>query len=236
MKFLAVILSAVLLSPLFSAQAQTLYVNDQFKLGLHTHPILTSTISALIPSGAKLEQIERNNGLIKVRTESGTEGWIDAKFTTETEPGGANVNAFKQELAGAQAALADAQAKIVALEQNTPATAETNGDPNAISSDALREMQQLAEENQRLKQQIAEQEAVQRMSQEQAVEVSVQTPLAISAPPRKGPNTELLEIFNFATINRWHVLLFPSVLLLAFATGGWLVDWRSRRRHGGFRV
>jgi hypothetical protein len=34
----------------------------------------------------------------------------------------------------------------------------------------------------------------------------------------------------------WHLILVASVLLLAFAAGGWLVDWGIRRRHGGFRV
>ena len=32
------------------------------------------------------------------------------------------------------------------------------------------------------------------------------------------------------------VLLFGSILLLAFAAGGYAVDWDSRRRHGGFRI
>ena len=34
----------------------------------------------------------------------------------------------------------------------------------------------------------------------------------------------------------WQWLLFGSILLLAFATGGYAVDWESRRRHGGFRI
>jgi len=34
----------------------------------------------------------------------------------------------------------------------------------------------------------------------------------------------------------WQWLLFGSILLLAFAAGGYAVDWDSRRRHGGFRI
>jgi hypothetical protein len=30
--------------------------------------------------------------------------------------------------------------------------------------------------------------------------------------------------------------MFGSILLLAFAAGGYAVDWESRRRHGGFRI
>ena len=100
--------------------------------------------------------------------------------------------------------------------------------------DALRELQTLAEENQRLKQQVAEFEAVQRMAQEQAAARAAKTGPTLAAPDPSDDAGEFVpEPGRWAN---WQVILVASVLLLAFSAGGWLVDWGIRRRHGGFRV
>ncbi|NIP45176.1 MAG: hypothetical protein GWO29_01675, partial [Gammaproteobacteria bacterium] len=47
----------------------------------------------------------------------------------------------------------------------------------------------------------------------------------------RGPVSEQAKSWTL-----WQWLLFASILLLAFAAGGYAVDWDSRRRHGGFRI
>ena len=219
------------------ARADTRYVGEQFRLGLHERAAIDSTIVELVPIGTALEVLAREGELVRVRTTEGVEGWVDARYLSETPPGSEALQALETELAGAQAALADAQARIVALEQAGAPAPATVEDPagEAISSDALREMQSLAEENQRLKQQVAELEAVQRMA--------VEAPAAPEAPdapasvnPQGNAPTFLAGMLAPDGWNPWHLLLLASVLLLAFAVGGWLVDWDVRRRHGGFRV
>lgn len=219
-----------------AAQVETLYVNDRLQIGVHEDASVASIIAELIPSGAVLEVLERNEQMARVRTESGTEGWVDTRFLSEQPPGRARVQTLEAELAGAQAALADAQARVVALEQRSSPAADSAdaGSAQAIPSDTLRELQALAEENQRLKQQLAELQAVQRMAEERG---QAAPDGAASGAPRDATAP-----FTHAPIppggrwQDWHLILLASVLLLAFAAGGWLVDWGIRRRHGGFRV
>ena len=216
-----------------------LYVGDRFQIGVHEEQSLSSTILELVPSGTVLEVLARDGDLVQVRTPGGTSGWVDAAFLSNSEPGRSRVESMEAELAGAQAALADAQAKLVALESQPAASSE----PDApISSDALREMQLLAEENQRLKQQVAELEAVQRMAVER--DVAPETPAAAPEPQAVPPpppdpvdvSTTVMGVTALGRWETWQVVLLASVLLLAFGAGGWLVDWGIRRRHGGFRV
>jgi SH3 domain protein len=227
----------------FAQAGETMYVGDQFEIGVHESKSLASTITELLPSGTALEVLERDGAMVQVRTPGGESGWVDGRFLSETEPGRARVQAMEAELAGAQAALADLQAKLAALENQSPAAPESGDEaPTPISSDALREMQLLAQENQRLKQQVAELEAVQRMAVERGaapVAEAAAAPAAAAAAPdpaAAAPESLAATLAHPARWETWQVLLFASVLLLAFAAGGWMVDWGIRRRHGGFRV
>ena len=169
MKGLRTTIGAVLLMQVLIVNAQTLYVNDRLQIGLHTQPTLSSTIAELLPSGTQLELIERNGAVAKVRTAAGVEGWVDGNYIGTDPPARPLLQAMESELAGAQAALADLQAKLVAMEQRPEhvATQRAADQSAVLPADALREMQLLAQENQRLKQQNAELDAVLRMGQEQ---------------------------------------------------------------------
>jgi SH3 domain protein len=218
------------------AQASAAYVDDRLQVGLHESASLASTIVELLPSGASLEILERDGDMARVQVTGGATGWVDARFLTEQPPGRARVQELERELAGAQAALADAEAKMVAAAQSAnapPPAGESEAEGQAIPSDALREMQALAEENQRLKQQMAELEAVQRMSVEQAPAIQAVVTAAPQSAPDASPAADLLSRGRWQT---WHLILGASILLLAFSAGGWLVDWGVRRRHGGFRL
>lgn len=232
---------AALLGTMVHTQAHAqnaVYVDDRLQVGLHESADLASTILELLPSGVAVEVLERDGDMVRVEVIDGKSGWVDARFLTDEPPGRIRVEELERELAGAQAALADAEAKMVAAAQSaaqSPSANESEGDSQAIPSDALREMQSLAEENQRLKQQIAELEAVQRMSLEQVAAARAQAATAVTSPPepRPAPAADIVALGRWQT---WHLVLVASILLLAFSAGGWLVDWGIRRRHGGFRV
>jgi SH3 domain protein len=234
MNWRVAIIGCGLLMQVAGAKAQSYYVDDRLQIGLHTQPALSSTIAELLPSGTELQLIERAGALARVRTSAGAEGWVDGNYITEEQPARVRVQAMEAELAGTQAALADLQAKLVVMEQQ-PEQA-TSEQPGMLPSETLREMQLLAEENQRLKQQLAEREAVLRMAQER----SNATPAADEQADTGMLAASIIdidgEIISMELVKHWQLLLAASVLLLAFAIGGWLVDWRMRRRHGGFRL
>ena len=214
-------------------RAETLYVGGVIEAGIHAAPDIASPILGLLPTGSRVEVLERQETMLRARTADGVEGWMDARLLAESLPGSERVRELENELAGAQAALADAQARLVAAEAAAPGTTPARDDEQAIPSDALREMQLLAEENQRLKQEVAELEAMQRMSLEQQRRVNEE---AAAAPATAPPGAATPRDLAPTRWESWHLVLVASVLLLAFSTGGWLVDWSIRRRHGGFRI
>ena len=55
--------------------AEVTYVTDEVKIGLHKEPSKESPIIKLVPSGTKLNVIERENDLIHVEEPEGVRGW-----------------------------------------------------------------------------------------------------------------------------------------------------------------
>jgi uncharacterized protein YgiM (DUF1202 family) len=87
----SVAIGTLLLIHVLSANAQTLYVDDQLQIGLHAKPTLSSPIIELLPSGTELQLIERNGALAKVRTSSDVEGWVDGNYISTALPARAQV-------------------------------------------------------------------------------------------------------------------------------------------------
>ena len=105
---------------------------------------------------------------------------------------------------------------------------------------AGQEMQRLAEENRRMHRTVAELKAELEARRRTPREPADARPPAAPAPPAAGtprdPSpTRLLE--GPPPVWRpWHWMLAGFTALLLLSTGGYIVDWRFRRRHGGFRL
>ena len=94
MKFISnpkitIILAILGLSFLFcwsSAQAQTIYVTDYFKITLRSGPNTSKRIIRMLPSNTPLQVLEEKKGWLKVRTQKGREGWVLKRFTMQETP------------------------------------------------------------------------------------------------------------------------------------------------------
>ena len=64
------------------AGAQSAWVSDQFEVMLRTGPSTANAIERMLPSGAQLEVLERDDasGYSRVRTRAGTEGWVLTRY------------------------------------------------------------------------------------------------------------------------------------------------------------
>ncbi len=229
--------------------AEPVYVNDVLEIGLHQDNTLASTIIELIPSGTELELLAREQNLIQVRTQTGITGWVDARYITDVEPGRTQIDGLKASLKASESQLEALKEKLTQAEQRAVDSSEqqqptqvdtATTEQSPIPSATLREMQNLAEENQRLKQQVAELEAVQVMAVErvQAAENERKRAIEMNSVSlaenyQSAPGDDSLRISSLKT---WQQLLLGSVLLLAFGIGGWLVDLSVRKRHGGYRI
>ncbi len=90
-----------------SLLADTMYVTDQLRLGVHAAQDTSDKAFAYLGSGDRVETLERRGSYVKVRMEDGREGWVRGAFLLSTEPAArklktlmAERDALEKELAG----------------------------------------------------------------------------------------------------------------------------------------
>lgn len=245
----------LLLAAIPCAGAETVFVIDKLLVGVHQDQDLNSAIIKVLPTGTKLEVLTRKGELAKVKDPEGVSGWVDAAYLMDEPPAEAQLQQLQQD----RQALAD---RLKALEANASTAADSNGQPPGGNP----KVDALTNENTSLKSQLsaqklknAELEAelgelrktaanaalgggsvaselqTANLNLKRELEAAVEQNNALQA--RIGgdqPLTALVAGFNLLSTP---VLIGLGLLLAAaFAAGAYLVDYLSRRRHGGFRV
>ena len=66
--------------------AEQLFVTDQIMVALRPQPDITLEPVAILHSGEPLQQFDQQPGWIKVRTLSGTEGWLQRDYVNAGQP------------------------------------------------------------------------------------------------------------------------------------------------------
>lgn len=245
----------ILLCVTFSARAEVAYVSEGVSLGVHQEAALSSTILTLLPASTPLEVLEQRNGLVKVKLGNGTEGWVDARYLTKNIAPGQKTEGMEAELVQTATELARAREQAAELEYQLnrererakimeadllKARKELEQRPNnggngaAATADALRKLRKASEENRGLKKQVNELEK----NLEVALADSDKEPVVI-VKRNPSPNEDARLLVRYTAITQWQlweIMFLFFGLLLAFAVGGYVVDWEVRRRHGGFRV
>lgn len=180
------------------AAAETAYVTDQLRLGLHQAADTSDRSFRTLESGQELEILSRDRNYARVRLPDGTVGHVKAAYLVTEKPAAlivaearAEAERLQGELEEAMRRFAGPAATIAALEQQaTEHLAELEESRNRIA--------ELGEQNERF----AERQA------------SYQYSLPLS----------------------WVGGALGVSLLAGFLGGLWWLDYRSRRRHGGFRI
>jgi len=231
------------------AGADTVYVSDQFEIGVHASTNIDSVIIAVIPSGTPLEVIERNGEFVQISTTEGITGWVDARYVVSEKPSVALLEERTAELQEAARSLGAARADVEVLRQRVAelrrdAATAARSSPDVATPGALApnedsvnlenansEFEELTAENQQLKVRIADLQALRDASENTPADPRTKGKEQPRESIWRGPVTD-----EARTWTPWQWLLYGSILLLAFAAGGYAVDWELRRRHGGFRV
>lgn len=205
------------------ALAEPAWVSDQFEITLRTGPSTSNAIERMLPSGTELDVLERDaeNGYARVRTASGTEGWVLSRYLM-TEP--------------------SAREQLQRLtEQLTSATtrgSSLNTQLGAIRGEvdsANRRIAELENENRRLEQELAEirRTAANVLSiNEQNAELRDQlTSSGIRADGLEQQNRELA-----SQTTRYWFMTGALVLVVGIVLGIWLprVRWQRRSRYDRF--
>ena len=77
-----VLMPALLLAGIGTAEAQSAWVSDQFEITLRSGPSTSNEIRRMLSSGTEVEVLERDaeSGYSRVRTAGGTEGWVLSRY------------------------------------------------------------------------------------------------------------------------------------------------------------
>ena len=208
--------------------AEVTYVTDEVKIGLHKEPSNESPIIKLVPSGTKLNVIERENDLIHVEEPEGVRGWENSQNVLNNKPGKTKVielEAINQEL----------EEKIGSL---------TKESKKSISQEELEKKLN----SERLK--VGELQVELTNIKSKAGNIESNKKLLADIKQLKNANKQLIDQLESSGISNEvdennmldenHISSSPLSSIIIFVIGiigGILIlDYINRRRHGGFRV
>ncbi|GJM04970.1 MAG: hypothetical protein DHS20C09_09610 [marine bacterium B5-7] len=218
--------------------AETVYVIDELKIGLHEDRTIDSPIIKLVPSGTSLSIIERDNDLIHVQETGGTKGWINSKYVIAERPGKSRITELEKNNEALKQEITQLKTKTTTtpdsgseaqkdLEQQLNSERLKAGDLQAQlaalkanvadiddSGKLLVDIETLKQENRQL------------ISQLESSGIEVEA------------NSESLSSNNSFSLNSLKQMIVTLLIVLAIgiAAGMFILDFHNRRRHGGFRV
>ncbi|HET7609936.1 MAG TPA: TIGR04211 family SH3 domain-containing protein [Gammaproteobacteria bacterium] len=99
------------------AAAETVYVTDSLRLGLHAAADTSDKPFDNLISGTPVEVLERNSSFAHVRLADGREGWVKATFLVADKPAAARVLELEAERGKFENAAAAAKTSQAAAEQ-----------------------------------------------------------------------------------------------------------------------
>jgi SH3 domain protein len=240
-----------MLAWLAGVSAETSFVVDELLVGVHEKKNLDSAILKVLPTGTKLEVIERDGELALVEDPDKVRGWVDSAYLTSEQPaqlrlvalqkGFAALEARHKKLQGASAG-ASGNGEIAA-EVNELTTENTNL-KGKLSEERLR-VGKFQSEIAGLRSQVSNNTAppdariveLQRRREklEDALGKAEQQVAELSARSSIKATSALIPIF----LKEYAAAILVGLLLiiaLGFGAGVYVVDLLNRRRHGGFRV
>ena len=178
--------------------AETAYVTDNLRLGLHQAADTSDRAFRTLESGQTVEILSRDRNYAQVQLPDGVQGYLKAAYLVfekpakliVTETAAENVKLAK-ELADTKQAFAGPAATIDSLESDVARH-------KAALDESTAQVEELTEENDRFR--------------------------------RRHSSLQ------FSMPLTWVAGALGVCLLAGFLLGLWMVDYRSRRRHGGIRI
>ena len=188
------------------AMAETRYVTDILQLSLYQEINSGGDLLKRLNSGTELELLETSGLYARVRTKEGVEGWTKAGFLIAEKPARGQLEDLKSELSRLQTQLTTSEQALKAAK-------------GEISKATGKQDEALAEMAERL--QSAEKIAARVNQLEQENQNLRQQPAAAD---------------QLTIPASWSLIASAIALLLGIAGGITLFDYRSRKRHGGYRI
>jgi len=247
------------------ALAEKRYVTDRILLGIHAAADEKSTLIKSVPSGTELEVIDTTEGFIQVKLDDGTEGWVSEGFVMKETPATRRYDVLShqyeqttieldklkveyakkdRELQVRRDQVSNATTTIRELKKRKGSTTIVDPELENKLTAAQTEIEQLKlkikelEETPKPKVDIDEKQIFSELKdvkdKNDVLEKRIDVALAHLNGKRIPTAEELASIRpQFPT---WYWTLLAIVLLVGVIAGYFIMDYRFRRRHGGFRI
>lgn len=243
--------------------AESLYVTDRILLGVHEAASKDSPLIQSVPSGTSLEILAEENGFKKVGLPDGAQGWVDAAFLVNEQPAPALYDLLlvkhkktEQQIIALKEKLKKIE-KELQVRRDQVSNAKTSMQelkkklqgkhPVAVIDD--QQLRQAKAEINRLKAKIAELEVEEKANTEEVTKhvdaAAAEKELArlrarIDLALRSLQGQELQNIDDLANappgLPDWYWGVMLLFLITGMVTGIAIMDYRNRKRHGGFRI
>jgi len=260
-----IILITLFLSFASLVSAEKRYVTDRILLGIHVEADETSTLIKSVPSGTELEVLEESIGFIKVKLEDDTEGWVSSGFVMEQTPATRKYDVLAhqyeqttqeldklkidfakkdRELEVRRDQLSNATTTIRELKKRKGGAVVADPEIEKKLTASLNEIESLKLKIASLEEQpeptldIDQKQIFNELKlfkeQNNILEKRIDVALAHLKGERIPTEEELASIRPKFPL--WYWTLLTIVLLVGIVAGYFIMDYRFRSRHGGFRI
>ena len=243
-----------------TVQAEDRYVTDQIMLGVHQAAKSESALVTSIPSGTRVEILTTQGDFSKIKLKNGTSGWVLSSYLIREKPAAAELDDLSSRYQEA-AKTATSKERESQLWRDELSNAKTlikelkkklaNGESLDTIEEATKKTAAAEKENQRLNQEIeglqAEVKSLRNINRDEAIiklqeyekeNLAFKTRIAAALANLEGKTVptpeELASIRPDFPIWFWGLLFLMGVFGLAIGIA--LMDYRNKRRHGGFRL
>ena len=260
-----IILIALCMSMSTQVFAEKQYVTDRILLGIHAEADETSAIIKSVPSGTELEVLDKTEGFLKIKLEDGTEGWVSSGFIMKETPSTRKydvlANQYEQttqeldklkvefekkdrELQVRRDQVSNATTTIKELKKRVGGEVVADPETEKKLAESIKEIEELKtklvelEKKPEPKLDINQKQIVDELNaakeENEVLKKRIDVALAHLNGTRIPTPEELASIRpQFPT---WYWTLLVIILLLGVIAGYFIMDYRYRRRHGGFRL
>jgi SH3 domain protein len=222
-------LSIALLAALCSLAAQAAHITDKLVVGLYKDATLKGEPAQLLTSGTPVEILERAKDVVQVRLADDARGWVEAGYVTDEKPA-------RMMLLEAQAEIRQLKSQLEGQGSDGAAAAAATADLPSVRQVKLQEqldqanaqiaeLRQAGEQLQQAKRQIAQlQLDKERLDQARKL-------LGVAAPDESAGHATSGSFTRFLP---W--IAGALALVIGFGAGIAFIDYRIRKRYGGFRI
>lgn len=247
------------------AFAEKRYVTDRILLGIHAEADETSSLIKSVPSGTELEVIDTVEGFIQIKLEDGTEGWVSSGFVMTDTPATRKYDVLAhqyeqttqeldklkvdyakkdRELQVRRDQVSNATTTIRELKKRKGGAAVVDPELENKLNASLQEVETLKtkikalEEKPQPKVDIDQKQIFNELKDVKDQNDVLQKRIDVALAHLKGTRIPTAE--ELASIRpkfpTWYWTLLVIILLIGIIAGYFIMDYRFRRRHGGFRI